>query len=177
MEVFGLTLADFFLYSLIISGILTFFLILFNDVFAAFDLPDFLNPTLILSFLTVASGTGYVLVSLTSIKVLPVFFISFAIAFILVSIINIFVLVPVSKAHESLTITEEDLKGRFGTVITSVPVDGYGEVLITSKSGSFSKPAISFDSVAIPSQTKVLIIDSKNGVLQVSPYEELNKLG
>ena len=177
MEVFGLALADFFLYSLIISGVLTFFLILFNDVFAASDLPDFLNPTLILSFLTIASGTGYVLVSLTSFKALPVFLIAFTSAFILVSIINLFILVPVSNAHESLTITEEDLKGRLGTVITSVPVNGYGEVLITSKSGSFSKPAVSFDDEAIPSETRVLIIDIQNGVLHVSPHEQINELG
>ena len=177
MGVPGNELADIFLYSLIISGGLTFFLILFHDVFAAFDLPDFLNPTLILSFLTVASGAGYVLVSLTSLKVLPVFFISFSIAFILVSIINLFVLVPVSNAHESLTLTEDDLKGRLGTVITSVPVNGYGEVLITSKSGSFSKPAVSFDNEKIPSNTRVLIIDIQNGVLHVSPHEQINELG
>jgi membrane protein implicated in regulation of membrane protease activity len=177
MEILGLALADFFLYSLIISGILTFFFILFNDIFAGFDLPDFLNPTLILSFLTIASGSGYVLISLTSFGALPVFLISFVIAFILVTIINLFILVPISTAHESLTITEEDIKGRLGTVITSVPIDGYGEVLITSKSGTFSKPAVSFDREAIPSETKVLIIDIQNGVLQVSPHEEINELG
>ncbi len=177
MEFLGVALADFFLYSLIISGILTFFFILFNDLFAGLDLPDFLNPTLILSFLTIASGSGYVLVSFTSLRALPIFLFSFAIAFILVSIINVFVLVPLSTAHESLTITEEDLKGRLGKVIISVPENGYGEVLITSKSGSFSKPAISFDHEAIPSETKVLIIDIQNGVLHVSPHEDINELG
>ena len=177
MEFLGVALADFFLYSLIISGALTFFLILFYDVFAAFDLPDFLNPSLVLSFLTIASGAGYVLVSFTSLKALPVFFIAFVIAFILVSIINLFILVPVSNAHESLTITEEDLRGRLGTVITSVPVNGYGEVLITSKSGSFSKPAVSFENESIPSDTRVLIIDIQNGVLHVSPHEQINELG
>lgn len=177
MEILGLALADFFLYSLIICGILTCIFILFNDVFAGFDLPDFLNPTLILCFLTIASGSGYVLVSLTALQVLPIFLISIVTSFILVSIINLFVLVPVSAAHESLTIDEADLKGRLGIVITSVPIDGYGEVLITSKSGSFSKPALSFDQEAIPSQTKVLIIDIQNGVLHVSPHEEINELG
>jgi len=110
-------------------------------------------------------------------RALPIFLISFVIAFILVSIINLFVLVPLSLAHESLTVTEEELKGRLGKVITSVPVNGYGEVLITSKSGTFSKPAVSFDREAIPSETKVLIIDIQNGVLHVSPHEEINELG
>ena len=177
MEVFGVVIADVFLYSLIIFGTLTFFLILFNDVFAGLDLPDFLNPTLVLSFLTITSGTGYVLVSLTSLKALPVFIIAISIAFVLVAILNLFVFVPVSNANESLTITEEDLKGRIGTVITSVPVDGYGEVLITSKSGSFSKPAVSFENERIPSETRVLIIDIQNGILHVSPHEQINELG
>lgn len=177
MEILGVSLEDFFLYGLIISGILTFLLIFLNDVFAGLELPDFLNPTLILSFLTIGSACGYILTKLSGLTTMLIFVISAVIAFVLVALLNIFVLVPVSMAQESLTITEDDLRGRIGMVITGIPENGYGEVLIISKSGSIAKPAISFDQVSIAAQTKVLIIDVHNGVLHVSPHEEIVEFG
>lgn len=45
---------------------------------------------------------------------------------------------------------ESDLRGRIGTVITGIPVDGYGEVMIENISGRISKPAVSFTKSEIP---------------------------
>jgi len=170
------SLQEFFLYGVIISTVLTFILVLFNDLFDGLLLPPFLNPVLILSFFTILCGIGYLFVTFTSLSPILATLFSAIISFIIVAIIHVFILVPVSTAQESLTITEEDLKGRLGKVIITVPEDGFGEVLITSNSGSFAKPAVSFDKEAIPAEAEVLIIDVKNGVLYVSPYEK-SKLG
>ena len=99
--------------------------------------------------------------------------ISALIALILVTLLNVFLLIPLSKAEESLVYKESDLRGRIGTVITAVPADGYGEVLIESLSGRISKPAVSFSNSEIAYGKKVLIIDIESGVLQVKVYEEL----
>ncbi|WP_409304532.1 NfeD family protein [Peribacillus sp. SCS-155] len=173
MEIFGAPLEQVYLYGLVISGILTLLFILFNDAFAGLEAPDFLNPTLIVSFLTILSASGYLFERLTGIHSGLISAASAAIALLVVSMLNIFVLIPLSSAEESLVITEYDLKGRTGVVITSVPIDGFGEVLIESNSGSIAKPAVSFNKEAIPSQSKVLIIDVENGVLHVSPYKPI----
>jgi hypothetical protein len=65
------------------------------------------------------------------------------------------------------------LRGRIGTVITTIPVDGFGEVMIDSTSGRIAKPASSFDGDLIQSGTKVLIVQVENGVLQVTVHHQL----
>lgn len=177
MELYGVSLEQIYLYGLIISGILTFLIVLFHDVFAGLELPDFLNPTLVLSFLTIFSACGYLLERLALLNSLLISAIAAVTAILLVSLLNIFILVPLSSAEESLAITETDLKGRIGIVITSIPTDGFGEVLIESNSGSIAKPAVSFKADAIPSQTAVLVIDVQNGILHVVPYEQILEIG
>ncbi|WP_057913000.1 NfeD family protein [Peribacillus muralis] len=171
MELFGVPLQTIYLYGLIIFGGLTFLFILFNDIFSGLELPDLLNPTLILSFLTVFFASGFLLESLTELNSVMSAAISLLISFSIVTLLNVFVLIPISSAEESLTFHDNDLRGRVGRVLTSVPVDGFGEVLIESISGSIAKTAASYQNEEIVSDTKVLIIEVKNGVIYVMPHE------
>ncbi|WHX99885.1 hypothetical protein [Neobacillus sp. DY30] len=172
MEVFNLPLETIYLYGLIGSGILTILYVFFGDV-VHFDGPDFLNPVIILSFVTLFSASGYLFEKLSAIHYLVIGGISAIIAFILVTFLNVFVLIPLSNAEESLVYKESDLRGRIGTVITAIPADGYGEVMIESISGRIAKPATSFDRVQIENGTNVLVVDIKDGVLQVSSHQEV----
>ncbi len=175
MELFGMPLATIYLYGLIISGILTIIYVLFADVFH-FDTGDgalhFLNPVLVFAFITILSASGYLFERLSSLHYLLILGISAVIAFILVTLLNVFILVPLSSAEESLVYKESDLRGRIGSVITPIPADGFGEVLIESASGSIAKPASSFDAEEIPNGKKVLVVQVKDGVLQVTNYQE-----
>ncbi|MCM3567482.1 NfeD family protein [Neobacillus mesonae] len=179
MELFGLPLASIYLYALIISGILTILYVLFADVLHV-DTGDgglhFLNPVLIFAFITILSAGGYLFERLSSLHSLLILAISAVISLILVTLLNVFVLVPLSSAEESLVYKESDLRGRIGLVITSIPADGFGEVLIESASGRIAKPASSFDHEAIPNGTKVLVIQVKDGVLQVTVYQKNESL-
>lgn len=173
MELFGTPLPTIYLYVLIISGALTLLYLFFGEMIdGIFDGVDFLNPVLIFSFLMIFSASGYLFESFTSIHSFVVAIISAIISFILVTLLNIFVLVPLSKAEESLVYKEEDLKGRVGTVITAIPVDGFGEVMIDNISGRVAKPAASFENEAIENGKKVLVVHIVDGVLQVILYEE-----
>ncbi|MBA9027656.1 MULTISPECIES: NfeD family protein [Bacillaceae] len=173
MELFGLSLETIYLYTLIISGTLTILLILFNDILSGMEAPDYLNPVLILAFLTVFGASGYLFEKVTTLHSGLSAVISGFIAFLIVSMLNIFILIPLSSAEESLVISESDLKGRTGKVLTSIPVDGYGEVLIEGASGSIAKPAVSFDNKAISEASIVLVIEAKNGVLHVMSQQQL----
>jgi membrane protein implicated in regulation of membrane protease activity len=176
MEPFSIPLETIYLYGLIISGVLTFVYVLFADVFhfhGPGDGLDFLNPVLIFAFVTILSASGYLFERLSSLHYLLILGISAVAALIVVTLLNVFVLVPLSGAEESLVYKETDLQGRVGTVITSIPADGYGEVMIDSTSGRIAKPALSFDGDSIPNGTSVLVVQVKNGVLEVTVHHQL----
>ncbi|MFS0657074.1 hypothetical protein [Bacillus sp. 179-C3.3 HS] len=176
MDVFGIPLQTLYVYILVISGILTLVFVFFGDVldglFEAIPVP-FLQPTLILAFLTFFSAGGLIAEKTSIVGSGLGAALSAVIAVVLVTCLHLFVLVPLSSAEESLSYTEADLKGRTGEVIVSVPKDGFGEVLLISNSGRISKPAISFDQEDIPYGTRILVVEVNKGVLSVTPNEEI----
>lgn len=163
-----------YLYGLVISGAITILYLFFGDFLeGAMESIPLLNPTLLFSFVTIFSAGSYLAEVFTELHSGLIAGFSALITLILVTLLNVFILIPLSNAEESLVYKESDLRGRVGTVITAVPVDGYGEVMIESLSGRISKPATSFTNTEIPYGKKVLVIDVENGVLQVKVYEEL----
>ncbi|TCN21377.1 hypothetical protein [Mesobacillus foraminis] len=172
MELFGLPVETVYFYALIFSGAVTLLYLFFGDALSGL-LDGLINPVLIFSFIAIFSAAGYAAEVLTSFHSILIAVISAIISLILVILLNIFVLIPLSAAEESLVYKETDLRGRTGTVITTVPEDGYGEVLIESISGRIAKPAVSFNKRTIPSGSKVLVIDVADGVLEVGLYEEM----
>ncbi|MEW4059726.1 NfeD family protein [Bacillus siamensis] len=176
MDIFHLPLETIYLYTLIIAGSLTLLILFFQDVFHGLSeaIPvSFVNPTLILSFLTIFSASGYIGEISTPLSHPVIALLSFVLSVFLVSLLYFFILVPLSSAEESLVYRESDLKGRIGRVITSVPKDGYGEVIIEGIGGAISKSAVSFDQEQIKYGTAVLVIDVKDGVLFVTPHEPI----
>ena len=173
MELFGYSLESIYLVVLIVSGAITVFYLLFGDVIeGAAEAFGVFNPTTILAFITILSGSGYLFESLTSFTSFLIVLISAAIAIVVSFFLHFFILVPLKSAEESLVYTEESLGGRVGKVIIPIPADGFGEVVIESFSGMISKPAASYDNIPIQEGNRVLIIDVVNGVLQVKDYEK-----
>lgn len=174
MELFGWPLETIYLYGLVISGAITILYLFFGDFLdGVMEGIPFINPTLIFSFTAIFSASSYLAEVFTKINSAIIAGFSALIAIILVTLLNVFLLIPLSNAEETLVYKESDLRGRIGTVITAVPVDGYGEVLIESVSGRIAKPAVSFTKTEIPYGKKVIVIDIEKGVLQVKVYEEL----
>ncbi|WP_210367706.1 NfeD family protein [Bacillus sp. REN3] len=174
MELFGLPLETIYLYGLVISGVATILYLFFGDMLAGIaEGVPFVNPTLLFSFITIFSAGGYLGELFTAFNSALIAGFSAIIAFIFVTLLNVFVLIPLSNAEESLVYKESDLRGRTGTVITPIPAEGFGEVLVENLSGRIAKPATSFSKTDIPNGKKVLVIDVENGVLQVKLYEEI----
>ncbi|WP_408007592.1 NfeD family protein [Pseudalkalibacillus sp. A8] len=174
MELFGFSMETIYLYGLIIGGCLTLIYILMSDILEGiFEVlsETFFNPTLILSFITIFSACGYLFEIMTGMNSWLILIVSVLLAFLSVTLLNIFVLIPLSSAEESNTYAIEDLQGRIGQVITSIPSDGYGEVLISGNSGNIAKSAVSLDDQPIKAGSEILVIETKDGVLHVTPYE------
>ncbi|MEW9502302.1 hypothetical protein [Jeotgalibacillus marinus] len=173
MELFGYSLENIYLVLLLLSGAIMLLYLLFGDaiegVWGAFGL---FNPTTILAFITIFSGSGYLFESISSISSFIALLISIVISLIASFLLHFFILVPLKSAEESLAYTENSLEGRVGKVIIPIPADGYGEVVIESYSGMISKPASSYNNSPIEEGERVLIIDVVSGVLQVTDYEQ-----
>src|SRR5690625_581377 len=116
-----------YLYGLIIGGSITLLYMLFGDVFDAIGAigdvapGSILNPTVILSFISVLSGAGYIFELRGSFHSLTIFILSTLISLVIVSIIHFFILVPLSKSEQSITMSINDLIGEEGEVITTIP--------------------------------------------------------
>ncbi|WP_430786475.1 hypothetical protein VBD025_13915 [Virgibacillus flavescens] len=174
MTLFGTPIETIYIILLVVSGALTVLYIFFGDILEGVgETVSFLHPALILAFITLFSASGYLLELVTSLSSLTIVIISIVIAFILDTLFNIFVLIPIASAEQSLSYTEESLIGRIGKIIIPIPDNGYGEIVIDSKSGMISKPAASYEQAPIKEGMKVLVIEVKNGVLYVDPYENL----
>ncbi|ANB57912.1 hypothetical protein GFC29_3235 [Anoxybacillus sp. B7M1] len=173
---FGYPIETVYLFTLVISGSLTFLYILLSDVldgiFDAFDHP-LLSPQLFLSFFTVLSATGYLLERYTAASSYFIGLISAGVALIVVLLLHFFVFVPLRSAESSLNYAQEDLEGCRAKVIITVPADGFGEILIQRASGAISKPAKSLKNEEIPLEAEVIVVSMENGVAVVAkrdPY-------
>ncbi|MBM7587944.1 membrane-bound ClpP family serine protease [Bacillus pakistanensis] len=172
MELFGVPIETIYLYLLIGSGCATLLYMFFGDALEGVaEATGFLNPTLVLAFITFFSASGYLFEQVTSLSSILIIIFSIIIALILDVLLNVFVLVPLSSAEESLVYTEDSLRGRVGKVIITIPENGFGEVVIESYSGMISKSAVSFDNTVIKEGTKIVIIDVIKGVLHVLAHE------
>lgn len=176
MEFFGYSLEAIYLIGLIAGGSLTLLYILFGDLLEGiFEVISEgpVNPTVVLAFITIFSSMAFLMEKLTAVHSLIIFVASLLTALILVTLLNVFVLIPLSQAEATMAYSDEDLQGRVGKVITSIPVDGFGEVLIQGHSGNIAKTAVSFEKEAIPYDTEVLVIEVSNGILHVIPHEKI----
>ncbi|WP_152654858.1 hypothetical protein [Oceanobacillus sp. CFH 90083] len=175
MTLFGYAIQDLYLWILIIAAILTVVVLLFGDLLdGIFESIPFLHPVLVLSFFIFLSAIGYVLEWFMSWSSSIILIISSVLSIIFVTLLHLFVLVPIRSAEQSWGYSEDALIGSVGTTIVSIPVDGYGEVMVQWKSGVISKPAVSYDNEAISQNERVLIIEIKDGVFYVSPYQSLD---
>ena len=108
----------------------------------------------------------------TSISSVVSFILAIVFATILSALLYFFLLVPLRSAEVSLAYTDESLEGQVGKVITPVPLDGFGEIVIETVNGLISKRAASYHNIEIPYDTQVLIIELKDGTAFVAIYEQ-----
>lgn len=174
MEIFGLSMEQLYMYTLIIAGALTVLYVFFGDVADTGDAIPFLNPTVILAFVTLLSASGYLLERASDWSSFAILGVSVVIAVILDILLYFFILLPLSSAEASIAYTDDSLLGQVARVIIPIPVDGYGEVVIETYAGMISKRAAGFDNEAIAQDRQVLIIEVNDGTLYVRDYEPVN---
>lgn len=161
-----------FLYGLIGIGLITILYVVFADAIDGMDSGIF-NPTTILSFLLFICASGFILLKLTNWDEKIVIVAALIISSILAFLLYFFILVPLASAEVSTAYTNESLQGQVGRVITPIPSDGFGEIVIETVSGVISKRAAGYDNEEIEYDKQVLIIDFDDGTFLVKEYVSL----
>ena len=172
MELFGMPIVQVYLVVLIIAALATLLYIFFSDMAEGIgEVSPFLDPAVILSFITFVAAVGYILELVTAWNSGIILVIALAAAFVLDLLLYFFVLLPLRSAEVSMAYTDESLLGQVGKVIVPVPIDGFGEIVIETVNGLISKRAAGYENTAIEYGKEVLVIEVKNGTFIVKEYE------
>ena len=165
----GYPLTTVYMTVLIVVGLLTLIYMLFADIAdgLAEGVP-FFDLAIILPFLTIGAAIGYILESFTALASLPILLLAIVMSAICTALLYTFLFVPLRRADVSIAYTDASLEGQPARVLTPIPVDGYGEILIEGVSGSISKRAKSFDNTEIPQDAYVVIVEVLDGTAYVS---------
>ncbi|WP_456275948.1 protease [Bacillus sp. AK128] len=139
-----------------------------------FDLPGFFNTTVLMSALTSLGGAGILLTLYTSFSPVIVFILALCCGFVLSVLFYLFYVKPMENTENSIGFSVQDFVGMVGEVTVPIPEKGYGEIVLSIGGGSSNQIAASFDEIGIPSGSKALVIEIKDGTLLVSPYDLLN---
>lgn len=172
MELFGMPIVQVYLFGLIIAGLATLLYIFFSDIAEGVgDASPFLDPAVILAFITFVAAGGYILELVTTWSSGIILVIALVTAFVLDLLLYVFVLLPLKSAEVSISYTDESLMGQVGKVIVPIPIDGFGEIVIESVNGLISKRAAGYENTAIEYGKEVLMIEVKDGTFIVKEYE------
>ncbi|WP_040948729.1 NfeD family protein [Gorillibacterium massiliense] len=132
---------------------------------------DYLNPTVLASGITLFGGVGILTTQYTDMSrgwVLTLAILAAAIGGLAV---HFFYVVPMHKSENSTGYSMRGLTGRLGEVITPIPSNGYGEVLIRAGVGVSNHIAASFEHNEIQAGVKVVVVEVKDGILYVTRFE------
>ena len=170
MEIFGIAIEQFYMYALFGMAAIMILYLFFGDVVDGVgEGLIFLNPTVILSFLTFTSATGFILEWITSWNSFII--LAAAVSAVLSVMLYFFVLLPLKSAEVSMAYTDESLAGQVAKVITPIPSDGFGEIVIETVNGLIPKRAVGLDNEEISYGREVLVIEVKDGTFFVKEYE------
>lgn len=172
MELFGMPVLNVYLTVLIISGLATVLYLFFSDIAEGIgEASPFLDPAVILAFITFTSAVGYILELTTSLNHMLIIILAIVIAVGLDFLLYFFVLLPLKSAEVSLAYTDESLAGQVGKVIVPIPADGFGEIVISTVNGIISKRAAGYENKEIDYGKEVLVIEVREGTFIVKEYE------
>lgn len=176
MEIFGYPIESIYLAALILGVILTILYFFVGEVLEGLmDIAGdgIINSITFIGYITLIGGVGYVLETVTFMGSGNIFVINLVVSLVIVVLVNFFIILPVKRSEKNISYSVQELKGTTGEVFTSIPVDGFGEIIIPRAHGTMSKPAKSFDGDPLPEGTKILVIDiDDEGVFLVSKHYE-----
>lgn len=156
--------------------------VLFGDLLGDHDVPhagevhgdhgiDFLKPAVIVSAVTVFGGSGIMLTKYAGLAVLSATVLSIGIGVVAAVAIYFLYVRPMRNSETSQGYSMDDLVGRVGEVMTTIPEKGYGEVMLKVGAANACQIAASADNIPIASGTRVVVVQADRDTLYVTPLD------
>ncbi|UOQ42932.1 protease [Halobacillus salinarum] len=140
--------------------------------FLSMDGPQYIQPMVVVGFITTLGGSGILLHDYTS---LPQF-LSLTAAILIGLIISILVyflyVKPMNKAESSTGFSYDELKGKAAEVTIAIPAQGYGEIMLVVGGSNTTQIAQGIEKEAIPGGEKVVIVDVEDHTALVTKFNE-----
>lgn len=156
---------------------ITLMYILIGDViegiFGGFDV---INPTLLFSSIAIVGGIGVLLSKYTNFPDYAVLSISILVGMIVYIVVYYFIIAPLNRAEVSTAFSVKELEGSLAEVITSIPSNGYGEVILTTIGGVVNFSAKSFDGRPIAHGARVVVVRAEKDHLLVTTFEQTEEV-
>lgn len=124
--------------------------------FLSIEGSSFLQPMTIVGGITVFGGAGLLLAKYSEINNPLIILIALLIAVVAAIAVFFLYVKPMENSENSIAFTLQSLGGSLGEVLTPIPIDGYGEVLVKVGAGFTNQIAAGFDNESIPSGRKLL---------------------
>ncbi len=117
-------------------------------------------------------GRGLMLQRYTGLGAAAVIILAVLIAIVLGIAIYFLYVKPMENSESSTGYSIQELGGKMGEVLVPIPSSGYGEVIVNvGAAGVTGQIAASFDGQEIPTGSKVVVVDVKEGTLLVSKID------
>lgn len=129
------------------------------------------QPVTLVGAVTAFGAAGLILSESTPLTGVLLIASSLAIAVIAFILLYYLVVRPVADAESSSAFRLQDLIGRQGEVLVTIPDKGCGEVLIWTGSSNTNQIASSHGGESIPSGTRIVVRHVEDSVLWVTPVD------
>lgn len=132
------------------------------------DVHHLFQPVVLSGAVTVFGGSGLLLHRYSSWSGAGVYAGSAAIAAVVGTGVYFVYVRPMRNSENSTGYSMSELAGKRAEVLTPIPAAGCGEVLLKVGAGNVNHVAASFDGEDVPSGTRVVVVEVKEGTLYVS---------
>lgn len=132
---------------------------------------DFLKPVVIVSAIAGFGGAGLMLDRLAALAPLLEAGIAALSGCMLGGGVWALAVRPMRNVEQTGGYAMAELEGKIAEVVTTIPEEGYGEIIVRVGAGFTSRPATSIDDQRIASGTRVVIVEVEDGVVRVVPFE------
>ncbi|WP_058300785.1 NfeD family protein [Gorillibacterium timonense] len=136
---------------------------------------DYLNPTVLATFITIFGGTGIMLDHYAVFGAVGIFLVAALTGLAGAILIHLFYVKPMMNSENSTGYSIHGLTGKVGEVIVPIPANGYGEILVRTGAANSNQIAGSFEHTDIQAGDRVVIVEVKDGAVYVSRFENNSK--
>jgi membrane-bound ClpP family serine protease len=130
------------------------------------------QPAVSVSGLTVFGGAGILLMQYSELNAVAVLLGSLLMAVVLSLLVYFLYVKRMNQAENSIGISIYELAGRIGEVSTTIPPQGYGEVVVKAGAGLTNQIAASFEGEQLETGARIVVVEVKNNTVYVSRLED-----